>query len=166
MDEQGQAVGPPQPPQHPPPIVQETWAKWCGSLVRKTYGEAAITVTKGHSSQHHMVKSMTLFIKDLAKEVERVGGLRKKGIVKHNADATNPRVPQPVVEQDVFDALPEIGPSINYDRIIRSHSNRYTKSTYGWAPYDGLMTRIGCEQSSPPGTSPGKLTNCAQECAV
>ena len=66
-------------------------------MVRKTYGQAAINVTKGHSSQHFMVASMTLFIKDLAKEVERVGGLRKKGIDKHNVDATNPRVPQPVV---------------------------------------------------------------------
>ena len=55
--------------QQAPPIVQETWADWCGSLVRKTYGQAAIEVKKGHNSQHLMVSSMTLFIKDLAKEV-------------------------------------------------------------------------------------------------
>jgi hypothetical protein len=87
-----------------------------------------------------MVMSMSAFIADLAVEVERVGGLRKKGVARHNADAMNPSVPQPT-EQILFDALPEIGPSINYERIIQSHSNKYTKSTYGWAPYDGLMTR-------------------------
>jgi hypothetical protein len=123
-----------------PPIVQQTWAAWSGSLVRKVYGEAAIAVTKGHSDKHHMVMSMSAFIADLAVEVERVGGLRKKGVARHNADAMNPSVPQPT-EQILFDALPEIGPSINYERIIQSHSNKYTKSTYGWAPYDGLMTR-------------------------
>jgi hypothetical protein len=78
LDEQGQPLAPPQPlqqPPQPPAIVQVTWAEWCASLVRRTYGEAAITVTKEHSSQHHMVKLMSAFIKDLAKEVERVGGL-------------------------------------------------------------------------------------------
>jgi hypothetical protein len=62
-------------------------------------------------------------------------------VARHNADPTNSRTPRPVENQTLFDALPEIGPLINYERIIRSQSSKYTGKMYGWAPYDGLITR-------------------------
>jgi hypothetical protein len=72
-------VPPMGPHQQPPPIIQETWADWSGKLVRKTYGQAAIEVTRGHHSQPLMVAAMLLFTKDLAKEVERVGESGRRG---------------------------------------------------------------------------------------
>ena len=108
----------------PPQVHQESWAGRSAQLVRCTYGQAALEVTKGHHSQPLMVESLLTFVGDLAKEVERVGRLRKKRIARHNADLLTPGVPRPTVK---------IGPSVNYERIIRSNSNKYTKSTYGWA---------------------------------
>jgi hypothetical protein len=89
------------------------------------YGQAALEVTRGHHSQPIMVAALIMFAKDLAREVERVGGIKKKGIARHNADRLNAGVPQPTEDQEIFGGLPEIGLSVNYDRIIRSNSNKY-----------------------------------------